>query len=314
MDFLKSLFGQTGGKRSRRVGKRSMKKRGGACESGEACATAFGADSSLAQGETFAKMTAPYHGGKRGGKRRRSTRARRNYRGGAADLSQAFEAIPVEIHQRAGTAVLDDAIAELSKFTPTAAPQAGGSLRNRSRSRRYYGGAADLGEAFQAPPADIAAKAGTSVLDTAMAQLSKFIPNHNGGSRRTRRSRRGGALGSAPIDAPAMLLRPEDYQAAFLNPQWEQENLVNPNFHGPTTVYTPPTATTGGKRKTRKGGRKASRKGRKGSRKGSRKGRKGSRKSRKSRKATKKCPRGKVYRKTFNRKGRRIFGKCVRKH
>jgi hypothetical protein len=298
MDFLKSLFGQTGGKRSRRSMKKS-KRGGAACESGEACAAAFGADSSLAQGETFAKMTAPYHGGKR----RRSTRARRNYRGGAADLSQAFEAIPAEIHQRAGTAVLDDAIAELSQFTPTAAPQTGGSLRNRRRSRRHRGGAADLGEAFQAPPADIAEKAGTSVLDTAMAQLSKFIPNHNGGSRRTRRSRRGGALGSAPIDAPAMLLRPEDYQAAFLNPQWEQENLVNPNFHGPATVYTPPTATTGGKRKATRKGRKATRKGRKGSRKG----RKG------SRKATKKCPRGKVYRKTYNRKGRRIFGKCVRK-
>jgi hypothetical protein len=271
MGFFSDLFGLSGGKRKTHRAKKA--KRGGGdagasvCESGEACAAQFSADSSLSQGESFAKMTAAYHGGKR-------TRGNRKHkmRGGAADLSQAFEQMPAEMHQQAGTAVLDQAIAELSKFTP--APQTGGSRRN---NRRQRGGQAPLGDAFQAPNAELHKEAGTSVLDAAFAQLGKFIPNHNGGSLRNRktRRRRGGALGSSPVDAPGMLLRSEDYQAAFLNPQWEQENLVNPNFHGPNSAYI---AATGGRRKSYRKGRKAtkSRKGRKAT-----KSRKGSRKSRK---------------------------------
>ena len=246
-----------GGKRKTR---RSAKKRGGAseCETGEACAAAFSADSSLSQGETFAKMTAPFHGGKR---------HRKHQRGGAADLTQAFEAMPAEMHQQAGTAVLDQAIAELSKF----APQTGGSLR------RQRGGSASLADAFSMPEAGLHEKAGTSVLDAAMAQLKQFLPNHNGGARKSRRTlRKGGALGNSPVDAPDMLLRPEDYKAAYLNPQWEQENLVNTNFHAP------PAPAIGGRRRK-------SYKGRKANRKASRKThRKGSRKSRSNRKASRK--------------------------
>ncbi len=278
MEFLKTLFG--GGKRRRT---RKSKKRGGAaCETGEACAAQFSTDSSLSQGEAFLKMNQPYHGGKR------RTRHRK-MRGGAADLAVAFDTAPADIHQMSGTAVLDSAFAELSKFAPT--PQAGGRRRQR-------GGHADLETAFQAPSVELNEAAGTSVLDAAMSQLGKLNP-FKGGARRSRRGsrRHGGAiLGNSPIDAPSMLLRPEDYSAAFLNPQWVQENVVNPNFHGPDNALV----ATGGKHKK-------SRKGRKG-RKGSRKGRKASRKA-----TTRKCPRGKTYRKTFIRNGRRIMGKCVRK-
>ncbi len=257
----------SGGKR--KTHRNRKMKRGGAagaaCESGEACATQFSADSSLSQGESFAKMTAPYHGGRR-------TRGNRKQRGGAADLSQAFEPMPAELHQQAGTAVLDQAIAELSKF----APQTGGSLR------RQRGGSAMLTDAFQAPSVELHKESGTSVLDQAFAQLKQFIPNHNGGGRKGRKSRKaGGALGSSPVDAPSMLLRPEDYEAAFLNPQWEQENLVNPNFNAPASAYI--AATSGGYRKRRssyrKNQRKAKGKSRKMNRKASRKtNRKASRK------------------------------------
>lgn len=257
MGFFSDLFGISGGKRKTHRARKAKQGGGSACESGEACATQFSADSSLTQGESFAKMTAAYHGGKR-------TRGNRKQKGGAADLSQAFEQMPAEMHQQAGTAVLDQAIAELSKFTP--APQTGG----KRKSRKQRGGQAPLTDAFQAPNAELHKEAGTSVLDAAFAQLGKFIPNHNGGGKRKSRrtNKRGGALGSSPVDAPSMLLRPEDYEAAFLNPQWVQENLVNPNFHGPDN------ALTGGKRKTYRKGRKGtkSRKGRKAtkSRKGSR--------------------------------------------
>ncbi len=255
---MKSLFGMQGGKRkTRRSTKKRGSVRGGACETGEACAAAFSADSSLSQGETFAERTAPFHGGKR---------YRKHQRGGAADLTQAFEPMPAELHQQAGTAVLDQAIAELSKF----APQTGGSLR------RQRGGSASLADAFSMPEAGLHEKAGTSVLDAAIDQLKQFLPNHNGGARKSRRTKRGGALGSSPVDAPDMLLRPEDYKAAYLSPQWEQENLVNPNFHAP------PAPAIGGRRRK-------SYKGRKANRKASRKThRKGSRKSRSNRKASRK--------------------------
>jgi hypothetical protein len=290
MDFIKGLLGMTGGKHTHRNRKGKGKgkgKRGGSCESGEACAAQFGASSSLSQGEAFAKMTAAYHGGKR-------TRANRKHRmrGGAADLGVAFD-VATDLHQSAGTAVLDQAIADLGKF----APQTGGS-------RRHRGGAAGIADAFQAPSADLHKEAGTSVLDTAFAQLSKFMPHKGGKRSRTHRKRKhGGALGSSPVDAPSMLLRTEDYPAAFLSPQWTQENVVNPNFRGVDNALVAPSVggfLFGRRKSSRKATRRMLRK------------RKASRKSRKGKKSHK-CPRGKTYRKTYNRKGRRIFGKCVKK-
>jgi hypothetical protein len=191
-------------------------------------------DYSLQQGADFAKMTEKFHGGRR---RKGTRKGGRKMRGGAADLATAFEAVPTEIHDRAGTAVLDQAIADLSKFVP--APQAGGR-------------------------------------------------------RKSRRGRRGGALTGSPVDAPSMLLRPEDEAAAFLNPQWVQENLVNPNFVAPPSAYI--AATTGGARKTRKAkkahrkAKKVHRKSKKASRKSQAGGkrRKASKKTRKSKKAHRK--------------------------
>jgi hypothetical protein len=99
-----------------------------------------------------------------------------------------------------------------------------------------------------------------------------------------------------------MILPADMEPAAYLNPQWYNENLVVPSFKGPENSYAlasyaqqayenqiayknhnpaaipvpPPASMTGGRR------RKASRKARK-SRKSSRKARKASRKARKSR-------------------------------
>ncbi len=196
----------------------SRKQRGG-----QTCPEQFAVDSSLPQGEAFLKMNQKYHGGRR---------TRKAMKGGAADIQAAFTPIPEDIHTRAGTAVLDQAIADLAKFTPQS--QAGG------------------------------------------AQLS-----------------------GAPLDAPPMLLRPEDEPAAFLNPQWVQENVVNPNFHGPDSalVQTGAGRKAHKSRKARKSmkvGKKA-RKSMKGGRKSRmvcRKGRKsmkGGKKTRKGRKASKKA-------------------------
>lgn len=148
------------------------------------------------------------------------------------------------------------------------------------RSRKMRGGAAPLDAAFAAPDASIAERAGTAVLDQAIADLAKFAPQT------------GGALSGAPIDAPSMLLDSKEQAAAFLNPQWIQENTVNPNFNGPENALV--QAPTGGARKSRKA-RKApkSRKVRK-----SRKTMKGGKKSRMNRKGRKGMKGGKKSRKT----------------
>ena len=161
----------------------------------------------------------------------------------------------------------------------------GGKRSRRShRSRRQRGGAVaelpTLEQAFEPSliPAALHASAGVAPLDQANAQLAQFKQM---GGRRTRRS--GGALGMGPAEHGGPLIPAEMEQYTFQNPQWYEENLVNPMFVGPTV------AKVGGAKKSRKSrkSRKASRKvHRKAHRKNSRKQKGG--KSRKSRKAQRK--------------------------
>jgi hypothetical protein len=183
------------------------------CETGKACNAALTAPDYTSQGSQFLDMNAKFHGG------RRSRRMRRMRGGAVAELASyptSFEPsiLPGDLHQTAGVAPLDKAIADLSQF------------------------------------------------------------RQMGGSHRTRRSR-GGALGYGPVESGGPLISGEMEKYTFQNPQWYDENLVNPNFQGPSVPKI------GGKRKGSRKHRKGSRKHRKGSRKhrkGSRKHRKGSRK------------------------------------
>ena len=107
--------------------------------------------------------------------------------------------------------------------------------RSHRRSRRMRGGAhaSFPGEFSQVLPQDMHAAADITSLDTAFAQLPQFAGKYGmtGGSRRSRRRRQYG--GVAPVDASAMILSPTEEGQAFLNPQWYNENMVNPNFRGP---------------------------------------------------------------------------------
>ncbi len=178
------------------------------CESGKACDAAMTAPDSTSQGSQFLAMHTEQHGG-------RKTRRMRRMKGGAvtelASYPTAFEPsiLPDDLHQTAGVAPLDKAIADLSQFRQA------------------------------------------------------------GGSRRTRRFRsRGGALGYGPVESGGPLVSADMEKYTFQNPQWYDENLVNPNFQGPSV------AKVGGSRKHRNAHRKGSRKHRKAHRKGSRKHRK----------------------------------------
>jgi hypothetical protein len=106
--------------------------------------------------------------------------------------------------------------------------------RSSRRNRRMHGGshATFPGEFSQVLPQDMHAAADISSLDKAFSQLPQFAGKYGmTGGRRSRRHRQRG--GVAPVDAPGMILSPGEEGQAFLNPQWYNENLVNPNFRGP---------------------------------------------------------------------------------
>jgi hypothetical protein len=164
------------------------------------------------------------------------------------------------------------------------------------RTRRMRGGAvaelASFPNSFSPSilPEDLHATAGVAPLDKAIADLAQF---RQAGGRRFRTRRVGGSFSATagPVNAPGMLLTPAEEAKAYLNPQWYNENVVNPNFQGPAS---PKVGGSRKSRKSRKNHRKSSRKNhRKSSRKNMTGGKrrkgshKGSRKSRKSRKSHK---------------------------
>jgi hypothetical protein len=91
------------------------------------------------------------------------------------------------------------------------------------------------GEFGQTLPQDMHAAADITSLDKAFAQLPEFVGKYGmtGGARRSRRNMRKQRGGVAPIEASSMILSPAEEGQAFLNPQWYNENIVNPNFRGP---------------------------------------------------------------------------------
>ena len=56
-------------------------------------------------------------------------------------------------------------------------------------------------------------------------------------SRKGRKASRKQRGGMAPVGAPSMILTPAEEPAAFLNPQWYNENQVVPSFKGPSNPY-----------------------------------------------------------------------------
>ena len=170
---------------------------------------------------------------------------------------------------------------------------------SRKNRRNMRGGVADYQNDFsQTLPQDMHAEADIGKLDAAFAQLPEFVGKYGmGGGARRRNNRKVG--GVAPVTASAMILTPQEEPAAFLNPQWYDENLVVPSYKGPENAYAASQyanqssySQKAGKRSRKasrknRSNRKASRKNR-SNRKASRKNRKASRKNRSNRKASRK--------------------------
>jgi hypothetical protein len=104
------------------------------CVSGE-CVGTLNAGSSLSQGQTFARLTQNFHGGRR-------TRRNRNrkQRGGSADFPGSFdETLPASLHKAAYIESQDAAFAALPGFVGQYGTMTGG--RRKNRNRRFQGGA-----------------------------------------------------------------------------------------------------------------------------------------------------------------------------
>ena len=193
--------------------------------------------------------------------------------------------------------------------------------KDRKNRRIMYGGMADFPSSFDALlPQDMHGQADIGRLDQAFSELPQFVGKY--GMQGGKRKMRGGVvLAPAEVGSSAMIISPQEEGAAFLNPQWYNENQVVPSFKGPENAYAAQQyanqtnyAQKAGTRKNRKNSRKDSRKNRKNSRKNRKANRKNSRKS--NRKANRKDSR-KANRKDSrkNRKNsRKDSRKANRKH
>ena len=117
----------------------------------------------------------------------------------------------------------------------------GKGTRKSSRKgnrRAMRGGSADYPNSFQELlPQEMHGAANIGSQDAAFAQLPNFVGKYGmTGGKRSRKMRRMRG-GVSPVDAPSMILTPAEEPAAFLNPQWYNENQVVPSFKGPENAY-----------------------------------------------------------------------------
>jgi len=181
--------------------------------------------------------------------------------------------------------------------------------KDRKNRRIMYGGMADFPSSFDALlPQDMHGQADIGRLDQAFSELPQFVGKY--GMQGGKRKMRGGVvLAPAEVGSSAMIISPQEEGAAFLNPQWYNENQVVPSDKCPENAYAAQQyanhtnyAQKAGTRKNRKNSRKANRKD----------SRKNSRKNRKNRKNSRKANR-KANRKD-SRKNRKNSRKANRKH
>jgi len=135
------------------------------------CSSAFGENSSLPQGESFAKMTSTYHGGKR----------RRSMRGGAlgAPFPGGFETLPNEMHELAGIGKQDAAFQQLPEFAGKYGMSGGKRAHRRSRvhTRKMRGGVADVSAPSMLLNSEEAGNAG---LHVQWANENLVVPSYKG--------------------------------------------------------------------------------------------------------------------------------------
>jgi hypothetical protein len=189
---------------------------------------------SLSQGDTFTRLFPAQRAGRRmvtrgrmphikhrkNRKNSRKSLKNRKQRGGAATYPDSFDSrLPADLVGESRTGPLDKALADLPQFTGTYGLQTGGrrnSRKNRKASRKNR---------------------------KASRKNRKASRKNRKASRKNRkasRKQRGGAYGDDAMsvgDSSKLLLSPEMERFAFVNPQFYNENVVNPNFVAPYSAY-----------------------------------------------------------------------------
>ena len=194
---------------------------------------------SFSQGNTFTNLFPPQRGGRmvsRGHKvhithrKNRKSLKNRKQRGGAAAYPDAFDArLPADLVDLSRTGGLDKALADLPQFTGTYGLQTGGrrnSRRNRKASRKNRKASRKNRKASRRAERN--------------RKNRKASRKNRKNNRKASRKQRGGAYGDEAMsvaDSSKLLLSPEMERFAFVNPQFYNENVVNPNFQAPYNAY-----------------------------------------------------------------------------
>ena len=202
---------------------------------------------SLSQGNTFTHLFPPQRGGRmisrghqvhikhRNSRKNRKNRRSLKQRGGAAAYPDAFDnRLPADLVDLSRTAGLDKALADLPQFTGTYGLQTGGR-RNRKTSRR-----ANRKNNRKASRKNRKASRKNRKASRKNRKASRKNRKASRKNRKASRKQRGGAYGDEAMsvaDSSKLLLSPEMERFAFVNPQFYNENVVNPNFQAPYNAY-----------------------------------------------------------------------------
>ena len=202
------------------------------------CASTLGMNStqdpsqiSFSQGQTFDRLFPAQRGGKmhhrgtshiakhkknrRGSRKansRNNMRRTQRQRGGAAPFPDAFDnRLPADLVAESRTGPLDKALSDLPQFTGTYGLQQGGRRSSRKNNRKN-------------------------------SRRSSRKNNRKASRKNNRKNRKqqGGAYGENAMsvaDSSKLLLTPEMEKFAHVNPQFYNENVVNPNFQAPYSAY-----------------------------------------------------------------------------
>ena len=206
------------------------------------CGTVLGLNSmqtpsaiSMSQGNAFADLW-PAHRPQAGGRRknrsqkkmnrratsRKNSRRHRKQRGGAAAFPDSFgTTLQADLRASAGVDKLDAAFAELPAFVGTYGMQRGGRRNTRKNSRKNRKNRKN------------------SRKNRKNSRKNRKNSRKNSRKNNASRKQRGGAWGDqfASVNAPANLMPKDMYAYAHTNPQFYNENVINPNFNGPSNSY-----------------------------------------------------------------------------
>jgi hypothetical protein len=172
--------------------------------------------------------------GSRKGSRKNRTNKHRKQRGGAAAFPDVFgTTLDANLREAAGVDKIDTAFAQLPQFVGSYGTQVGG--RRNTRANRK---ASRKGNRKNRKASRKNRKASRKNKKSSRKNRKASRKNRKG-SRKANRKQRGGAWADqfASVNAPSNLMPKDMYAYAHTNPQFYNENVVNPNFSGPSNSY-----------------------------------------------------------------------------